>query len=66
MLEIEAVHFLSHPELLLQEMRRRRCSGRIEFGDGSFIVLEWRAAEAANDSTFLTQEGGTDGHSNRR
>jgi hypothetical protein len=55
MLKIEEAHFLSHPELLLQEMRRRRCSGRIELRDGSFIVLEWGIEEeAANDPVFLT------------
>lgn len=66
MLKIEAAHFLSHPELLLREMRHRRCSGRIEFRDGSFIALEWRVQEAANDSIFSTREGGTDGPSNFR
>jgi len=61
MLEILETHFLSHPEQLILEMRRRRCSGRIELGDGTYIVLEQRFAEADNDPTYQTRGERTDG-----
>lgn len=64
MLEISVNHFLLHPELLIIEMRRRGCSGRIELRDGTYIVLEWRAAEAVNDPMYQTQGEEVDGQFN--
>ncbi len=61
MLEIFETHFLSQPELLILEMRRRGCPGRIKLCDGTYIVLEWHAAEAVNDSIYKTQGVGMDG-----
>ena len=61
MLEILVTHFLSHPEQLILEMRRRGCSGRIELRDGTHIALEWRADEATNYPTYEAQVKKTNG-----
>lgn len=66
MLEISESHFLSHPDQLILEMRRRWCSGRIVFCDGTFIELEWGAVEAANESIYQTQGGVSGGKLNNR
>ncbi len=61
MLEILATHFLSRPEQLILEMRRRGSLGRVELDDGTFIVLEWQATEAVNDPIYQAQGEKTDG-----
>lgn len=66
MLEILEAHFLFQPEQLILEMRRRGCPGRIKLRDGTYIALEWHAAEAVNDPMYRIQGVGINGQSNSR